>query len=319
MNSRNQHAEIICTEHAPIWAEPLQVAVMPLPDGRCFSLALGALAAGTELLPCLSGAAISGYRFSLRADGLRPFALPAIGEPSAVDTDDHERSWATARVDWLQLHQNLANAYLDVELSPGSKMQGALLHCSWRSGDRHLVAPAKALASQRLLAVPALSQMTLAADIRKRACSPASVAMVLAYYGIEVNLTAFSAQAFHAPSKLHGVWPCNMLAASQFGLATSVRYFRDLTEIVRLLDLGMPVPVSICYEQGELPQAALPQSAGHVLVVTGIDQGMVHVNDPAAPSADAVAKRHDIEAFNRAWQRHHRMGYMIHPQAAANG
>lgn len=291
---------------------------MPLPDRQRLSLVLGDLTAGTKLLPCLSGAAISGYRFSLRADDLRPCALSPIGDQGAADNDDNDHSWATTRVDWLQLHQHLTNACLDVELSPASKMQGALLHCSWHSGDRPLVAPAKTLASQRLLAVPALSQMTLAADIRKRTCSPASVAMVLAYYGIEVDLAAFSAQVFHAPSKLHGVWPGNMLAASQFGLAASVRYFGDLTEIVQLLDLGMPVPVSICYEQGELPQAALPQSAGHVLVVTGIDQGMVHVNDPAAPTVDTVTRRYDLEAFNRAWQRHHRVGYVMHPQAAAS-
>src|SRR5256712_13469436 len=78
------------------------------------------------------------------------------------------------------------------------------------------------------LVVPPFSQMEEEAAIRSRICSPASVAMVLAYYGARVAVVGLAREIFHPGLDLYGVWPAAVLAA---GLPGGAGYPSRVTDL----------------------------------------------------------------------------------------
>jgi hypothetical protein len=161
------------------------------------------------------------------------------------------------------------------------------------------------------LAVPALSQMDGAAAIASRICSPTCVAMVLAYWQRPVALEALAAAMFHPGTDLYGVWPAAILAAGRRGLAGYLLRFPDWTAAAWCLAHGLPVIASIRYEAGELEGAAIGQTSGHLIVLTGWEDDVALVNDPAAPSAAAVPRRYSIAQLCRVWLERAGVGYVI--------
>src|SRR5207244_2429411 len=94
--------------------------------------------------------------------------------------------------------------------------------------DGSLAAPSGARsASATRLAVPALSQMEADAVIRMRICSPASVAMVLAYWGERVEVASLAREIFHPALDRYGVWPAAISAAGRHGVAGYLLRFPD--------------------------------------------------------------------------------------------
>lgn len=302
------NTEVIYTGKTPCWAGPLTVPVKSDPP---LSLPLGDLQSGTRLLACLSGTGITGYQISLSAEGHPSYSLPPIGVYPSMKNKQGSCEWVTGHVDWFELHKNVRDVLLTIDLSDRVLPASAVLHCSQRQKQSSDAFAENARTP--LLRVPPLSQMVLPEKVRHSTCAPVSIAMLLQYYGLDVDLAAFIRETRHKPTGLQGVWLQNMLAASQHGLLATVRYFRNLQEIVSLLQLGIPVPVSIRYSEGMLPGSHLPKTKGHLMVITGIDRGQIYINDPAAPTPGEVAVRYDLAAFYRAWQGHHGIGYIMHP------
>jgi hypothetical protein len=73
----------------------------------------------------------------------------------------------------------------------------------------------------------------------------------------------------------------------------------------------MPVIASVRYGAGELTGAAIAETSGHLLVLTGQAGGDVFVNDPAAPSATEVARRYRLEELRRVWLGRTGIGYVL--------
>ena len=161
------------------------------------------------------------------------------------------------------------------------------------------------------LAVPAVSQMGADEAINRRICSPASVAMVLAYWGVRVDLAALAREIFHPGLDRYGVWPAAIVAASRRGLAGYLLRFPDWASAAWCLERGMPVIASVRYTAGELPGAASPSTTGHLLVLTGYEGGDVLVNDPAAPTAGEVARRYPLDGIRRVWLERAGVGYVL--------
>src|SRR5439155_825268 len=148
--------------------------------------------------------------------------------------------------------------------------------------DGSLAAPSGArFASATRLAVPALSQMEADAVIRMRICSPASVAMVLAYWGERVEVASLAREIFHPALDRYGVWPAAISAAGRHGVAGYLLRFPDWASAAWCLERGLPVIASVTYGAGELVGAAMPETSGHLLVLTGCEGDEVLVNDPA--------------------------------------
>src|SRR5437667_227373 len=152
------------------------------------------------------------------------------------------------------------------------------------------------------LAVPALSQMDADEAIRMRICSPASVAMVLAYWGARVDVAALAREIFHAGLDRYGVWPAAIRAAGRHGVAGYLLRFPDWPSAAWCLEQGLPVIASVRYDAGELAGAAIPETTGHLLVLTGYEGEAVLVNDPAAATAASVARRYRRDQLCRVWR-----------------
>ncbi|MCF6472847.1 peptidase C39 family protein [Nonomuraea sp. MG754425] len=161
-------------------------------------------------------------------------------------------------------------------------------------------------------------------------CGPASVAMVLAFWGRgpAPDELAWVGDGDPAPAVDHaaagtydesyqgtGNWPFGVAYAGRFGLAGFVTRLRSAAELERFVRAGIPVITSQSFKAHELPGSRYSTN-GHILVVTGFTAGGdVVVNDPAAPDAE-VRRVYPRAAFEHVWLRSSGSGgiaYVLHP------
>lgn len=257
-----------------------------------FRFELSAQAGGTWS-PWVGGAAIGEARFAPiaeRADGL------------AADIDEFRMS---TPVDAVRLRLRVGAA------DPRALFAAPwLVSCSAWDGEAVAADRGPGGGGARL-AVPAVSQMETDEVIRRRICSPASVAMVLAYYGTPVDVAALAREIFHPGLDRYGVWPAAIAAAARRGLGGYLLRFPDWASAAWCLEHGMPVIASVRYGAGELAGAAIAETTGHLLVLTGWEGGEVLVNDPAAATAGEVARRYPLDGLRRVWLARSGVGYVL--------
>ncbi|SDJ74495.1 Peptidase_C39 like family protein [Nonomuraea maritima] len=162
-------------------------------------------------------------------------------------------------------------------------------------------------------------------------CGPASLAMVLAFWGRGPSAAelAWVGDGDPAPAVDHaaagtydasyqgtGNWPFCVAYAGRYGLSGFVTRLRSATELEGFVRAGIPVVTSQSFKAAELPGAGYSTN-GHLLVVTGFTaEGDVVVNDPAAPSDAEVRRVYPRAAFERVWLRSSGSGgiaSIIHP------
>jgi hypothetical protein len=85
-----------------------------------------------------------------------------------------------------------------------------------------------------------------------------------------------------------------------------VTRFASLRDVERFIAAGIPVITSVSFRTGELRNAPIGGTNGHLLVVVGFtESGDVVVNDPAAdPRQDEQVRRvYDRGQFEDVWLR----------------
>lgn len=162
-----------------------------------------------------------------------------------------------------------------------------------------------------LLNVPKKSQMTFEPGIRRRICSPTSISMVQEYLGRKSDILALAERAYNKTHDMYGVWPQNIWAMSGNGIIGYVCRLSDYGDVISLLESGTPLIVSINYKEGELTNAAIKETPGHLVVITGLSRESVIVNDPAAESVEGVAREYDINEFKNVWLNKKGVAYII--------
>ncbi|SEM34033.1 Peptidase_C39 like family protein [Nonomuraea pusilla] len=168
-------------------------------------------------------------------------------------------------------------------------------------------------------------------------CSPASVAMVLGFWGRgpgpdELALMGDDDPApavDHAAAGVYdhsyqgtGNWPFNVAYAGRYGLSGFVTRLRSAAELELFARAGIPLVASLSFKAAELPGSCYSTN-GHLLVVTGVTAGGdVVVNDPAAPDDAGVRRVYPRAAFENVWLRSPGSGgsggsggivYVLHP------
>jgi hypothetical protein len=176
------------------------------------------------------------------------------------------------------------------------------------------------------LQVPLRSQM--AYPHGPRICSPTSITMLLAYWYArtgDARLAAFAERAvvsqLVAPRVYdpvydgYGNWSFNTAYAAAQGLDAYVACFDNLTQLESWIAAGVPVAISVAWKAGELANAPISSSPGHLLIVAGFDEaGHVIVADPRAEREAQVRRIYDATQLEQAWQRNSDgMVYLIHP------
>ena len=159
--------------------------------------------------------------------------------------------------------------------------------------------PSKSAESKRVLDVPFRSQKTEKPEIAGRICSPTSLAMVLAYRGVDRPTDVVAARAYDAANDIYGNWPRNIQAAYSLGVPGYLTRCVCWSEVEDMIAIGQPVIASIGVKAGQLAGAPYAQTDGHLIVITGFDaEGNVHVNDPAVSDplkGKLVYKRADMQ------------------------
>jgi hypothetical protein len=161
------------------------------------------------------------------------------------------------------------------------------------------------------LAVPVRTQMAEPDALRLRICSPTSVGMALEYLGCAVPTLVLAGEVFHAPTDRYGVWPAAVRAAAAHGVVGYLLRFPSWDAAAWCLGRGLPIVASVRFGPGELTNAPLADTTGHLVVITALDGDEVLVNDPAAPTLDSVARRYRRHEFARVWLDRSGVGYIF--------
>ncbi|MDP8921889.1 MAG: peptidase C39 family protein [Chloroflexota bacterium] len=159
-------------------------------------------------------------------------------------------------------------------------------------------------------------------------CSPTSTSMVLAYWSDQLGAPVLSrpvpevAAAVYDPVyRGNGNWSFNVAYAGREGLTAYVSRMSSVAQIERWIAAGVPVVASLAWDPGDLPNASVPSTNGHLLVVVGLtDDGQVVVNDPAADPrrGQSVRRVYDRARFESLWLEHSGgTVYLIHPSTQA--
>ncbi len=271
-----------------------------------------------HLLPAFSALAPvpCSFRFEVSVrtgDGWSPWVAGASIGPARFEPIADRSDALTAAVDEFRAPASVdaVRVRLRVSAADPPRLFGAPWLVSLSAWDGAAVADGPYVGDAVRLAVPAVSQMEADEAIRRRICSPASVAMVLAYHDARVDLAALAREIFHPALDLYGVWPAALGAAGCRGVAGYLLRFPDWASAAWCLERGMPVIASVRYAAGELPGAAMVETTGHLLVLTGYEGGEVLVNDPAAPTAGEVARRYPLDGIRRVWLERAGVGYVL--------
>ncbi len=143
-------------------------------------------------------------------------------------------------------------------------------------------------------------------------CSPASLAMLLAANGVEIGVGEAAAATYDDAYHGTGNWAFNTAFASRFRLRSFVAFLRDLAHARLFLAAGVPLALSFAWKKGELDNAPLDESDGHIAVLRGFDDGGNPIfNDPAQATIRTIYPRRQ---FEKLWLEHRGTAYVIAPR-----
>ena len=241
--------------------------------------------------------------------GLAPTSTTAtpMNTPSKTTASDPR---ATTHIDYFHCRADLSGAMAHVTVIGADVPRDYLVSFSLRA---YKTTPLPGRLTTPRNVVPAISQLTAPRALRHRICSPTCVAMVLAYHGVADSLLHVAKSCLHVPSGMFGVWPLAVRTLTDAGLVAGVECFNNLDTVAPLLAHGLPVVASIRFAAGALPGSPLDGTDGHLVVVTGLDDDCVYVNDPAARDASVVPRVYPRAAFAAAWLTERGAAYVVAP------
>jgi hypothetical protein len=83
-----------------------------------------------------------------------------------------------------------------------------------------------------------------------------------------------------------------------------VSRFTSLAQAEQWIAAGVPVIMSVSWAKGQLTNAPVTSTAGHLIVLVGFDsQGNPIVNDPASPSNESVRRTYLRPELEKLWLR----------------
>jgi Peptidase_C39 like family len=160
------------------------------------------------------------------------------------------------------------------------------------------------------LDVPPLSQMVYP-DGGRVWCSPTSTTMLLGYWerklgrSLALGVPEAAKAVWDVKYGGAGNWAFNMAYASRTGLRAYVAHLGGFGEAEQYIARGVPLALSMGWQDGELQGAPIGHSSGHLVVLRGFSSlGDPIVNDPAHPSDAAVRVVYKRAELEQAWLGH---------------
>jgi hypothetical protein len=153
-------------------------------------------------------------------------------------------------------------------------------------------------------------------------CSPTSTSMVLAYWSNVLGQSSLNQTVPDAARDTYdyaydgtGNWPNNTAYAANFGLTGFVTRMYSVSQVEQWIKAGVPIVISVAFNNGQLPGEPVKKSGGHLLVVRGFTaSGDVITNDPAASTDAGVQIVYSRSNLETVWQNgSNGTAYVIYP------
>ena len=156
------------------------------------------------------------------------------------------------------------------------------------------------------LDVPVKSQLAVE-DIGNIICSPASLAMVMAYLGESLSTETVAKGTIDNGTSIYGNWSYNVAYAGERGFDAHARYCDSFKEVYDLLKAGYPSIASIQLKDvNDLEGAPQAYPTGHLIVIKGFEcidgEPWVLVNDPAVKEPSGVSRKYRYVQLMNAWK-----------------
>ena len=157
--------------------------------------------------------------------------------------------------------------------------------------------------------VPSFSQMVYP-DGGNTWCSPTCVAMMLAFWNrekeeAEACVRRAVAGVYDETWGGCGNWSFNTAYAGALGFDAFVARFTSLADLEPLIGAGIPVAMSVSWNETEgraLAGAPVPRSAGHLTLLVGFDaSGNPVMNEPAAREPSSVRRGYGRAELEARW------------------
>ncbi len=262
-------------------------------------IALPALPSGHIVVPSFASPDSPDHRWALVREDASCLTA-SFGRPVGQHPHADSASGLNARVDYFETSEPVSNARLRLLVDAAEPPLDYLVAVGVRPVRMATdVAPP---VDTPVLDIPARSQTAATQDeIRPRICSPTCVSMAMNHLGVDHAFDELVIASYHRATDLYGVWPQNIWAASRWGAIGAIETAADWGVVELAVADGHPLAASIAFEQGALRGSAIPASVGHLVIVRGIQNNRVVVNDPAANDAADVPRHYDADEFREAW------------------
>lgn len=258
------------------------------------------------------------FRVEVQLDGAETPWLDLGGWGSWVAEDLGTTRFEGGRVaiDVIELEASASRARVRVR-TRGLEAEGAatlerLALCFTRSNRHTERTDFGSPAAVATLPVPMRHQGAEAREIASRICSPTSVTMALAHAGVTRPTAEVAASLYDAEHDIYGNWNRAVQGAYGFGVTGHLLRINDWPEVSELLAEGAPLVISIAAKEGQLRNAPYRSTAGHLLVLAGLDgSGGAIVYDPATPVGEESPRRYELVDLETVWLRRGGVAYRI--------
>jgi hypothetical protein len=152
-------------------------------------------------------------------------------------------------------------------------------------------------------------------ELGPRICSPTSVSMLLEFRGVSLPTGEVAATLYDAEHDLYGNWNRAVEGAFLLGVPGYLTRIGSWGEAERHLRRGQPLVISIGVDPGELSGAPYPQTAGHLVVLAGLDgRERAIVYDPAVRAPEVEPRSYLLDELEQVWLRRGGFAYVLEPR-----
>lgn len=202
------------------------------------------------------------------------------------------------RVTFFSARRDSLPAVVRLFLAYSNTTEDEALYTSRTAGK----APIAATAPELKREVPFYSQRKVRKEIAGQVCCPTSLAMVTNSLGNPTSLTQVIERNHDPVTKIYGNWPHTTQTAFELGFVSYVQRFRTLDQARYQIEKEGPFIISIRASRGELINAPLQSTRGHVIILRGYTKdGDFWVSDPYGQEAKDGQGIYTADEIQKCW------------------